>query len=120
MSGSDSEKFPLDNYLMQGDIYNDIIENHMDQDNFEIIIIYLFNLEGFIFSSVLLVVSIYMIIAGYKKGIKKGSALWQVTFYLSIMLLLLVLFLFYIHYANFSIKGFLSTGNHTPISPLFK
>ena len=32
---------------------------------------YEFNLEGFIFSSVLLVVSIYMIIVGYKKGIKK-------------------------------------------------
>jgi hypothetical protein len=35
---------------------------------------YEFNLEGFIFSSVLLVVSIYMIIVGYKKGIKKVSA----------------------------------------------
>jgi hypothetical protein len=42
------EKFPFDNYLMQANIYNDIIENHMDQDNFEMIIIYLFSLEGFI------------------------------------------------------------------------
>ena len=68
---------------------------------------YTFNLEGFIFSSVLLVVSIYMIIVGYKKGIKKDSAgneyqiLWQLLFFLGIMLLLLVLFLFYIHFSSF-------------------
>ena len=64
---------------------------------------YRFNTEGFIFSSVMLVVSIYLIIAGYKKGIKKGSALWQVTFYLSIALLLLVLFLWYIHFSSFQL-----------------
>ena len=68
---------------------------------------YRFNLEGFIFSSVLLVVSIYMIIAGYKKCIKKESAgnkyrtLWSVSFYIGIMLLLPVLFLFYIHFSSF-------------------
>ena len=68
---------------------------------------YTLNLEGFIFSSVLLVVSIYMIIVGYKKGIKKVSAgnkyrtLWSVFFYIGIMLLLPVLFLFYIHFSSF-------------------
>lgn len=45
---SPSVNYPLDNYLLQAEIYNDIIENHMNQDNFEMIIIYLFNLEGFI------------------------------------------------------------------------
>jgi len=48
-----------------------------------------------------------MIIAGYKKGIKKESAgnkyrtLWSVSFYIGIMLLLPVLFLFYIHFSSF-------------------
>ena len=68
---------------------------------------YSLNLEGFIFSSVLLIVSIYMIIVGYKKGIKNVSAgnkyrtLWSVFFYIGIMLLLPVLFLFYIHFSSF-------------------
>ena len=68
---------------------------------------YKFNLEGFIFSSFLLVVSIYLIIVGYKKGIKKESTgykyrtLWSVFFYIGIMLLLPVLFLFYIHFSSF-------------------
>ncbi len=68
---------------------------------------YRFNSEGFLFSIILLAVSIFLLIVGYKKGVIKGSAgnkyqtFWQVIFYLSIMLLLFVLFLFYIHFSSF-------------------
>jgi len=36
-------------FSSQGEIYNEIIDTRMNQDNLEIIIIYLFNLEGFIY-----------------------------------------------------------------------
>jgi len=72
---------------------------------------YRFNTKGWIFSSVLLVVSIYLLIVGYKKGIKKGikkgsldnkyNTFWQVIFILNAMLLLYVLFSFYVHFSSF-------------------
>lgn len=40
------------NYILQADIYNELIELNMNQDNLEAIIIYLFNLEGFIFERI--------------------------------------------------------------------
>jgi di/tricarboxylate transporter len=71
--------------------------------------IYRFNSEGLLFSIILLAISIFLLIVGYKKGVIKGSGgnkyqiFWQVIFYLSIMLLLLVLFLFYIHFSSFQL-----------------
>jgi hypothetical protein len=70
---------------------------------------YRFTFEGLLFSIVLLGVSIFLLILGYKKGVIKRSVgnknqpFWQVIFYLSIMLLLLVLFLFYIHFSSFQL-----------------
>ena len=69
--------------------------------------LYTFNTEGWIFSSALLVVSICLLIVGYKKGINKVSVgnknrtLWQVLFCIGIMLISLALFFFYIHFSSF-------------------
>ena len=72
---------------------------------------YRFNSEGWVVSIALLIVSIFLLIVGYKKGITKDAVghkyrtLWQVLFYISIMVLLLVLFFFYIHFSSFRIGG---------------
>jgi heme/copper-type cytochrome/quinol oxidase subunit 2 len=72
---------------------------------------YRFNSEGWVVSITLLVVSIFLLIVGYKKGITKGAVgnkyrtLWQVLFYISILVFLLVLFFFYIHFSSFRIGG---------------
>ena len=70
---------------------------------------YTFNTEGWIFSTALLVVSICIIILGYNKGINKISAgnnnrtLWQVLFYIGLILISLALFFFYIHFSSFQL-----------------
>lgn len=43
----------ISNYLLQAEIYNNIIELKMNQDNLEEIIIYIFNLEGFVFERII-------------------------------------------------------------------
>lgn len=75
---------------------------------------YTFNTEGWIFSTVLLVVSICIIILGYNKGINNISAgnnnrtLWQVLFYIGLILVSLALFLFYIHFSSFKLPYWFS------------
>ena len=44
------DKKRVTNFISQAETYNEIIDSYMDEDNFEAIIIYLFNLEGFIFN----------------------------------------------------------------------
>lgn len=75
---------------------------------------YTFNTEGWIFSTALLVVSICIIILGYNKGINKISAgnnnrtLWQVLFYIGLILISLALFFFYIHFSSFKLPYWFS------------
>jgi len=49
---SSSNENKLSNYISQAEIYNDIIDLNMNQDNIETIIIFLFNLEGFLYQRI--------------------------------------------------------------------